>query len=302
MHTICGFDMTSAPSRQKPITYAICSLQGNRLSLLALQGLESLEALRQVLAEAKRHGGEGPLSDAQHDWIAGLDFPFGQAVEFLAAAGWPDEWETYVRHAGNLSREAYAQAIYSVMAKRPKGSKLIRRATDIAAESVSPMSLAYVPVGRMFHALAPVILESGADVFPLRMRGDSRILLEAYPALVARAIIGRDSYKEGSKQQRGLRAENRARLLQGLSAHVQETAGLELDMPQSFAETMLQDWRGDYLDALLCAVQAACASRLPEWGMPQPIGGAAAEGLHTDTQTLPRMRRTEGWILGTKLP
>ncbi|MFV0348467.1 MAG: hypothetical protein ACK5JO_07745 [Halodesulfovibrio sp.] len=310
--TICGFDMTSAPSRQKPITCATCTLEGNRLTLHSLRGLESLAAFRQALADAQSrfpdqccdvvHSGDtAESSDGEYGWIAGLDFPFGQAAEFLAEAGWPAEWEAYVRHADSLSREEYAEAIYAVMAKRPKGRKLIRRLTDVVANAISPMSLAYVPVGRMFHALAPIVLESGADVFPLRIRGDSRLLLEAYPALVARAVIGSDSYKEGPAAQRERRAQNRARLVQGLGGYAEQNGGLELDVPHAFAGTMLNDWRGDYLDAFLCAVQVACASRLPDWGMPSEHGDVADGHAGARSKVLECMRQTEGWILGTDL-
>lgn len=316
--TICGFDMTSAPSRQKPITCATCTLEGNRLTLHSLRGLESIADFRHVLADAQSQfdvqnqryahsrfaehcADAAELSDGGYDWIAGLDFPFGQAAAFLAEAGWPAAWEAYVRHAGSLSREEYAADIYAVMAKRPKGHKLIRRLTDVAANAISPMSLAYVPVGRMFHALAPIVLESGADVFPLRMRGDSRLLLEAYPALVARAVIGSDSYKEGPAAQREQRAQNRARLVQGLAVYAEQNGGLELDVPHAFAETMLHDWRGDYLDAFLCAVQVACASRLPDWGMPSEHDNTADASAEIRSKVLESMRRTEGWILGTDL-
>jgi len=323
--TICGFDMTSAPSRQKPITCATCTLEGNRLTLLSLRGLESIADFRQALADAQcqldaqyqldvqrrfivqcsavgQCADAADPSDGGYGWIAGLDFPFGQAAEFLAEAGWPAEWEVYVRHAGNLSREEYAEAIYAVMAKRPKGRKLIRRLTDVAANAISPMSLAYVPVGRMFHVLAPIVLESGADVFPLSIRGDSRLLLEAYPALVARAVIGSDSYKEGAAAQREQRAQSRARLVQGLAGYAEQNGGLVLDVPHVFAETMLHDWRGDYLDAFLCAVQVACASHLGDWGMPSEHADAVDGSAEVRNKTLECMRRTEGWILGTDLP
>ncbi len=287
MTTINGFDMTSAPTRRKPITHAACRLQDGVLELESLTPLVSVEAFRACVAAA----GKGAAGEAL--WVAGLDMPFGQSVEFLRAAGWPEAWEAYVRHAGTLSREAFADVVYGVMAGRPKGRRLLRRITDVAAGAVSPMSLAYVPVGRMFHVLAPVIEASGVDILPLRMTGDRRVLLEAYPALVARAVIGKLPYKDGPRAQWPQRAEHRSRLLEALPGHVRKVAGLALRIPEALLERMQDDRKGDFLDALLCAVQAAQAVGQPEWGLPPAGRDDARPGI---------MRRSEGWIAGTPLP
>lgn len=327
--TVCGFDMTSAPCRRKPITCATCRLGKDTLALVALEPLESVAAFRQRLEDAREcctsadfgvsiesgvsadscRGSGGPggqektqktagaacvRAESVHEWIAGLDFPFGQARAFLDEAGWPIVWEAYVRHAARLSKEAFAQVVYGVMEKRAKGSKLIRRITDVAANAISPMSLAYVPVGRMFHVLAPVIEASGATIVPVRMDGDGRVLLEAYPALLARAVLGTRPYKDGPSNQQKQRSEHRAVLIESLPEYVRRTAGLELVVPSSMAALMRDDPRGDYLDALLCAIQAAHARSLPDWGI---LHGAIKGG---GPANLAVIQQTEGWIVGTK--
>ncbi|GFM37598.1 DUF429 domain-containing protein [Desulfovibrio psychrotolerans] len=340
MH-ICGFDMTSAPARRKPIVCAQCRFDGTVLHLQELTRLESVQAFAEHLAEASRRCRDG------EPWAAGLDFPFGQPLEFLHEAGWPTEWSHYVRHAAGLNAQDFAQVIYAVMANRPAGKKLIRRLTDRAAHAASPMSLAYVPVARMFHVLAPVLEAGGADVVPFRMgsgaaylpqaagggqgiqaqRDDAAapqavpvpqrpVLLEAYPALLARAVLAMHNgegqpagggrrkataaapYKDGLPAQRVLRRANRERLLRDLPEYTQRCLGITLRMPQALCEAMVQDAQADALDAVLCAVQTARASRLPDWGFP-----AAHDCGDTSVcrEHLERMCRTEGWIAGTGL-
>lgn len=286
---ICGFDMTSAPSRHKPITWARCSLTGDVLTLIELTALETVEAFATVLEKVRYTASGVP-------WVAGIDAPFGQPVDFLEQAGWPLDWAAYVRHAATLDKHGFAQVIYGVMATRPKGKKQTRRITDHAAGAISPMSLAYVPVGRMFHVLAPVIEASGAAVVPFRQAtgpDDQRTLLEAYPALLARAVIGSLPYKDGPKSQQAVRSAHRAALLEELPAYVLRAHGLMVQADATLVDHMRHDERGDWVDALLCAVQAAVAFRLPQWGLPQPDGSA-----ERDAQ-LAVLQRTEGWILGT---
>ena len=40
-------------------------------------------------------------------WIAGIDFPFGQARRFIETIGWPDTWQGYVDHVGTMTRTAF---------------------------------------------------------------------------------------------------------------------------------------------------------------------------------------------------
>jgi len=76
------------------------------------------------------------------------------------------------------------------------GDKLHLRSVDKRANSRSPMMLYGVPVGRMFFRGAPRLVKSGARIIPCRPSPDTRIVVEAYPALVAEAMLGaRKGYK-----------------------------------------------------------------------------------------------------------
>ena len=91
-----------------------------------------------------------PFEDALRKpgpWIAGIDFPFGQSRTFIENVGWPQSWSDYVTHVGSLPREGFRDQLECYRKPRQIGDKEHRRATDIAASSVSPQKLYGVPVG-----------------------------------------------------------------------------------------------------------------------------------------------------------
>ena len=82
-------------------------------------------------------------------WIAGIDFPFGQARRFIETIGWPRDWPGYVRQSQSLGRDGFRATLNEYRRGRSDGDKEHRRKTDIAAGSVSPQKLYGVPVGLM---------------------------------------------------------------------------------------------------------------------------------------------------------
>jgi hypothetical protein len=99
--------------------------------------------------------------------------------------------------------------------------------------------------------------------------------LEAYPGLLARSIA-RESYKSDTRsEQTEARAAVRKQILAALRSgehrldvRVKFAAGLERQAQS--------DGSGDLLDAALCCVQAAWASRKRSFGLPRKI--PACEG------------------------
>ena len=88
---IYGIDFTSRPNGSKPITCMTCTLDRTHLvanELTEWPGFDGFEALLQR---------PGP-------WIAGIDFPFGQARRFIETIGWPDSWQGYVDYVGEMTR------------------------------------------------------------------------------------------------------------------------------------------------------------------------------------------------------
>src|SRR5580704_3847370 len=129
-----GIDFTSAPGARKPITVAECSLQRKRLRLEKILSLTTHESFAEFLCH------EGP-------WIAGIDFPFGQPRKLIENLGWPIFWRGYVGKVEKLTKEEFEMNLADYRRGRAKGDKQHLRATDIGANSRSPMMLYGVPVG-----------------------------------------------------------------------------------------------------------------------------------------------------------
>ena len=261
---IFGIDFTSAPTRRKPITCALCALHDDRLTLQQCLSLPTFEEFEVFLQRA------GP-------WCAAFDFPFGLPRPLLANLGWPQQWEDTIQFVAALGKAGFEESITRYCAGQPPGQKLLLRATDVLARSRSPMMLHRVPVGKMFFQGATRLLQSGVNILPCRPNTDSRIVLEGYPALVARRWLGLRSYKsdERARQTQEQLAARRV-LMQALcSPALFDSYSLHLNLPDPLAETLISDPMADLLDALLCAIQSAWAytQRTNGYGIPRGCDG-----------------------------
>lgn len=263
---VVGIDFTSSPSRRKPITALRCNLEEGTLTAGELETWPDFEYFEEMLASP------GP-------WIAGIDFPFGQARRFIDTIGWPKDWADYVVHVQSLRRDGFRKALDEYRAERPAGDKEHRRATDSAAGSISPQKLFGVPVGLMFFEGAPRLLQSGVTI-PHILNGDpDRIAVEAYPGVIARRLIGRRSYKNDTKNKQTVdQYLARQELFHKLELGSQELYGLTIKADPSLCE----DPGADKLDALLCAVQAAWAWSQRETGYGAPKDPEELEGWIAD--------------------
>lgn len=248
---IYGLDFTSAPGRRKPLIVLCCTLEGGSLRVEYSETLSGFAGFEDFLQR------QGP-------WVCGMDFPFGQPRSLVAALGWPESWEGYVREVGTLPKEEFEGKIRADMALRPAGSKWRYRLADRRSGSSSAMMLFRVPVGKMFYQGAPRLLASGVRVEPCRRNGDGRVAVEAYPAVVARRFLGRTAYKRDGVPDTPERRSARETLLQGLeSAVLRDVYGFAVEMDASWREEFVSDPSADALDSLLCAVQAAWAHEKP---------------------------------------
>ena len=205
-------------------------------------------------------------------WICGMDFPFGQPSSLVEALDWPPNWKGYVGKVAVMPKEQFESAIRSDMLQRPKGSKWRYRLADRRSGSSSAMMLFRVPVGKMFFQGAPRLLASGVSVVPCRPNADNRVVVEAYPAVVARRFLGRTPYKndDPQKQTSGQR-EARQKLISGLESEVfRKEYGFTVRMGDAWRERFIREPASDTLDSLLCAVQAAWAytRRDLDYGVP----------------------------------
>jgi hypothetical protein len=255
---IFGIDFTSRPRRSKPITCLEATLDGSTLRAEDLKEWSSFEEFERALQVP------GP-------WIAGIDFPFGLSRTFIENIGWPQSWQGYVDYVRTLDRNRFRSALDEYRKHRPAGDKEHKRASDIAAGSISPQKLYGVPIGLMFFEGSPRLRNSGVTIPELQTGDPNRIVVEAYPGVIARTVIGRRSYKHDTKlKQTPERQMAREELItQILNGYLDSSFGLQVDAPKKLAN----DPTGDQLDALLCAIQAAWAWRNREnaFGVPNEI-------------------------------
>jgi hypothetical protein len=256
---IYGLDFTSAPGRKKPLIVLGCRLEDSYLRIEDSQTLTDFGGFEDFLRRP------GP-------WVCGMDFPFGQPGSLVAALGWPECWEGYVGKVGELSKAEFEDEIRADMATRPPGSKWRYRLADRRSHSSSAMMLFRVPVGKMFYRGAPRLLASGVRVEPCRRNGETRVAVEAYPAVVARRFLGRTAYKRDAVPDTPERRSARETLLAGLeSTTLEQTYGFTVKMDDPWKEEFVLDSSADALDSLLCAVQAAWSylRRDDDYGVPR---------------------------------
>ena len=260
---LAGVDFSSAPRRPKPIVWAWGHWQ--RAGLLRLERFEedrSLEAFAQSLHRP------GP-------WLAAFDLPFGLPRELVMTLGWPTDWAGCMTHYAGLSRERIVATFAAFCDARPAGSKFAHRACDGPAGSSPSMKWVNPPVAFMLHAGVPALREAGVHMPGLQQGDPARVALEGYPGLVARALIGRRSYKSDTKaQQTPERLIARKDLVDALEQG--RWRGLRLKLTHAQRDELVADPQGDRLDAALCLMLAGWADTQPDHGM--PAGADALEG------------------------
>jgi len=248
--------------------YAEPSFDGDSLHFVAIDHWHNFVAFESMLAA------DGP-------WVTRMDFPFGQSRKFIENIGWPQTWSACVQHVGTMTKAEFRTMLDDYKRHRPSGDKQHKRTCDARARSQSPQTQYGVPVALMFFEGAPRLLSSGAHLPHHEVKGDlARTVVEAYPGLAARTLIGSRSYKNDSrKKQTPDRALARRDILALLCGpRGREHYGFTVDAPSALAD----DPGGDELDALLCAVQAAWATSigLPSFGAPpdlDPLEGWIAD-------------------------
>jgi hypothetical protein len=259
---LLGCDFSSAPTSRKPIVVALGTAQEGGVHLAGFECFATLDAWGRWLADAQA-------------WIGGFDLPFGLPRELVSQLGWPLAWEPLIAHYAGLGRPEIRDAFTAFCAARPVGGKFAHRATDGPAGSSPSMKWVNPPVAFMLHAGVPRLLAVGAALPGLHLpaAGATRIALEAYPGLLARELIDRRSYKsDAAASQTPERRAARIDLL-GALERGSVRLGLQLAPGERDRQRMLDDARGDCIDAALCLVQAAwgaarSATAGPGYGLP----------------------------------
>jgi hypothetical protein len=282
MHSLplIGVDFSSRPTRRKPIVVAHGRLQGQALQLQRLETFDTLEGFATLLLRP------GP-------WVGGFDLPFGLPRELVEQLGWPTDWRACIAHYAAQDRARLRDTFAAFCDDRPAGAKFAHRACDRPAGSSPSMKWVNPPVAWMLHAGVPMLLAAGvrmpaheADASAQRVArsdderaaqaDDERIALEAYPGLLARELIGARSYKsDDAARQTPERLIARKDLVDALEQG-RSRLGVRLRLSTALREALVDDARGDALDAAMCLLQAGWATRQPRWGL--PAGVDALEG------------------------
>ncbi len=149
------------------------------------------------------------------------------------------------------------------------------------------------PVAFMLHAGVPLLLDAGAALPGLHpgaadncdaLGQPLRVALEGYPGLLAREVLSRRSYKSDDvARQTPERLIARKDLITALEQG-RTRLGLRLKVSHAQRDALVDDARGDALDAVLCLLQAAWAQRHAD-------AGDANYGLPATMDPL------EGWII-----
>jgi hypothetical protein len=255
---LAGVDFTSAPRRAKPIVWAWGRWQ--RPGLLRLERFEENASPAEFAQALQRPG----------PWLAAFDLPFGLPRELVGTLGWPTDWAGCMTHYAGLTREAIVETFAAFCDARPVGAKFAHRACDGPAGSSPSMKWVNPPVAFMLHAGVPALRAAGVDLPGLAAGDASRVALEGYPGMVARALIDRRSYKSDTRaQQTTERLIARKDLVDALEQG--RWRGLRLKLTHAQRDELVADAQGDKLDAALCLLLAGWADTQPGYGMPAGI-------------------------------
>lgn len=257
---IFGIDFTSAPKKSKPIVCCAAILKKRTLTIEELETWNSFQPFDAFL------NSPGP-------WQTGFDLPFGQPAALIQQLGWPTTWSEYVKIVSTMTKQEFVAALEDFSRSQPAGQKHLFRETDRIASACSPMMIYGVPVAKMFYEAAPRLLNSAIRITPCRANGDTRSAVETYPALVARQIVGRRSYKSSTAKADSVeKRQARSEIADGLtSSEIQATYGVSVQLPPNEQKQCTEDFTGDKIDSVLCCLQAAWSHLTRNSGVPSSV-------------------------------
>lgn len=274
---VWGVDFTSAPRAKKPIVAVSARVDRREVTPLELLTFTTLDAFSNWL-------------NTHPEGIVAIDAPFGQPRRLLEhwhitkdVIKGSQSWTEYVSRIAKLSKRDFADELNRYRATRPVGDKHHLRRCDQLAGACSPMMLYGVPVAKMFFVLAPLLLESNVNLPPVRKTASPCTCVEAYPALVVKALWDGKAppYKSDTRsKQTADKEDTRATLVRYLQTElVTKNYGLRVCCSQ-LEPTFITDPTGDALDALFACLQAAWAAQQADSGIPVDVD--ALEGWIVD--------------------
>ncbi len=277
---IYGLDFNDTPRAERPIAVASCLLSGDVLAVNCLASLASLETFENFLSSA------GP-------WVAAIDFPFGIPRRVVENAGWPGTWDAFVRASESFGAAHFEDLLSAHADGAHSGRDVALREADRHARAAERVHRAHESPGRTFLQGAPRLLRSPVSILPCRPNSDNRIVLEGDPGLVARRLIGDRNYREvaGGGESLVLEHAREALVTSLLQGAMERDYAITVEIEHAISRELTGDARGEFLDAVLCAVQAAWAWTRRDQGWGIPARADALEGWIIDPGCLPPDRR-----------
>ena len=281
---VYGIDFSSSPSKKKPIAVAECSLRGcvlsgdsdNSLKLSNFVLIESLESFQKFLSQ------KGP-------WVGGFDLPFSMPRDLIEYFDWPTDWKMFVDFYCSSEKKTLKKSFINWCDAKDYGKKFAYRVTDKTSKSSPAMRWVNPPVAWMMHSGMARMLQEGL-IFPahqkkfnsLKERQDidkyminnkkysHRLAFEVYPALTARVITNKPYKNDDKNKDSPYRIMMRKRIINYLRYG---KAGLSTKLICSLAlqRKMIMDFKGDYLDSVICALQASETLRMVNFGFPRKL-------------------------------
>lgn len=255
---IYGIDFTSAPSRRKSIVCAEACLAADILYIEKCYRFSNFADFMDFLLRSQ-------------NWVAGVDFPLGQPRKLVENLRWGKTWAEYVSFVGQMTKAEFVETLNQYRQERSAGDREHLRETDRITGAISPMKVYGVPVGKMFFEGAPRMLTAGFQVMPCHPTDDARTVIEIYPALLAKRLIGRSSYKSDQRQkQTGEMRFLRQEIINQLrSQSDQAQLNFEVKLNPQIIDETINDPSGDTIDAILASIQTASAIGQPNYGIPE---------------------------------
>jgi hypothetical protein len=280
---IYGLDFTSNPTPRKRITLAKCLLDTQK-HVLTVESLVPLNAE----ADGDFSGFRSWLNDEVtygDKWVGGIDFPFGMpvaAVQYFQwlNAGEPESWEGVIDGIFATCPEIDDFRVqvesWKKCGRDPDNEKrvFLPRFTDTVSgfagsSPSSPMKVSTQcnpPVGRMLYRGANILRQSSVCVQPVRRNESPRVVIEAYPRLVADKVSPGVKYKDGGPAL----GDTRKQILDGLASNPHSYGFSVVFSNDQDLDFCIDDRTGDVIDSVLSAVQAA-------WSYTQELAALKAE-------------------------
>lgn len=280
---IYGIDFSSSPSaidsmaiNAKWIYLATCKLDGNCLTVKSLTKMNG--------EKADDYTNLVELLNLAGPWVAGIDVPFGMPVECIEYFKWllaedtEQIWAQYVDRVRKMkTRKDFKKLIESwrhpskVNDSGEKERVRKYRLIDNLMNSQSPMNCIRPAVGSMFFNASDILRNLPASIHPVRLKSEeNRHIVEAYPRMVVdRLSLSSKMYKDADDLEDVRRQILACLFDESKGSSIQDWYGLSVAMEDNTAAECVADKAGDMIDSVLCAVQAAWASRQERFGIPR---------------------------------